>query len=195
MKYADVHLAYLPIIFAALLFEIWGGVITGALAGLALGPWMPIDVSTGESQATGNWIVRLVAFCLVGLLVGLVAGVLRRHLKHLQWLHTHDAETGLLSSDGFLMELRSHATGPLRSDARIILVAQLNNFLDIQNTFGQGFGHDLVHRICDRGREVVPPDVPIALIQSDRLAMILPGDAATHSRSENAFESQASRSV
>ena len=176
VKFAYVHLAYVPIIFAALLFEVWGGLAAAALAGLLLGPWMPVDTSTGEGQATSNWVIRLVAFCLVGALAGVVAGVLRRQINHLQWLHTHDAETGLLSRDGLLMEMQSHVTGSSHSDRRVMMVAQLNNFLDIQNTFGQVFGHQLVQQICDRGREIVPPGVPIALIQSDRLAVILPGD-------------------
>ena len=51
-----------------------------------------------------------------------------------------------------------------------LVVVQLNNFLDIQNTFGSAFAEELLKQICARGRSLLPPDLPMAVIQPDRLA-------------------------
>lgn len=42
-----IHVMYLPILLAAMFEGRWGGLLFGALAAAALGPWMPADVATG----------------------------------------------------------------------------------------------------------------------------------------------------
>lgn len=69
-KYVYAHSMYIPIVLAAILFRTWGGIIAGIAGGLILGPFMPIDVLTGEMQLTFNWFYRLGAFVFVGFLVG-----------------------------------------------------------------------------------------------------------------------------
>ena len=54
VKYATLHILYLPIIFAALVFGAPGGILAGAFAGLVIGPYMPLDVLAGEPQNLGN---------------------------------------------------------------------------------------------------------------------------------------------
>jgi len=156
VKYALVHLAYLPIIFAALEFEIPGAVATAVVAGLLLGPFMPIDTATGEAQEPLNWLLRLLFFCVIGAFVGFGAGVLRRQMRQLSWLNEHDAGTGLLSHAGLMTALQARLVDPSLPPAPLIVVVQLSNYLDIQNAFGSEFGDQLLQRICERGRELLP---------------------------------------
>ena len=130
---------------------------------------MLLDTAGGEVQQLGNWLLRMVFFCMVGGVVGVGAGTLRRQLKMLDWLNEHDAGTGLLDSTGFA---RTQRQAIERDGAQVLLiVVQIKNLLDIQNTFGALFSEKLLKLICERGRELVPADVPIALIQRDRLAL------------------------
>ncbi len=174
--YASVHLAAIPILCAALLFEVRGALITAVLAGLLLGPWMPMDTATGDPQTALNWLARTAVFCVIGALVGLIAGVLRRQIEQLQWLHEHDETTGLLSGEGFLHSVSAHLAGRSPAKEPLVVVVQFNNFLDIQNTFGPDFAAAVLDEICQRAREVVPPGLPIALIQPDRLALLVRGE-------------------
>ena len=168
-QFATLHLVYLPIILAALVFGTGGGIVTGVVAGLLLGPYMLLDTASGEMQQLANWLLRMVFFCMVGGVVGVGAGTLRRQLKMLDWLNEHDAGTGLLNSTGFA---RTQRQAIERDGAQVLLiVVQIKNLLDIQNTFGALFSEKLLKLICERGRELVPADVPIALIQRDRLAL------------------------
>jgi len=184
-KFAVLHVMYLPIILAALVFGAGGGVVTGILAGLLLGPGMPIDVADGEPQQLGNWLMRAVFFCTVGGIVGIGASTLRRQLKLLDWLSEHDASSGLLNLAGFGKTQRRAISRDGAPVERMLIVAQIKNLLDIQTTFGARFSEKLLEQICERGRTIVPPNVPLALIQRDRLALAFSSDVETQRLSKN----------
>jgi diguanylate cyclase len=171
VKYATLHILYLPIILAALVFGAPGGILAGAFAGLVIGPYMPLDAITGESQNLGNWLYRAAFFCLIGGFVGIGVDALRRQLATLDWLYEHDARTGLLDRTGLLNRLTRMIEQEGSHARPFLVVMQLNNFLDIQNTFGSAFAEDLLKQICARGRSLLPSDLPIAVIQPDRLAI------------------------
>jgi EAL domain-containing protein (putative c-di-GMP-specific phosphodiesterase class I)/GGDEF domain-containing protein len=180
VKYAALHILYLPIILSALVFGASGGVLAGAVGGLLIGPLMPLDVLTGEPQNLANWLYRVAFFCLIGGFVGIGVGILRQQLAILDWLTEHDARTGLLDRRGLLKALE----GMIGQDGAwrrpFLVVTQLNNFLDFQNTFGSAFAEELLKQICARGRSLLPPEVPMAVIQPDRLAIIFESNAVAH---------------
>jgi diguanylate cyclase len=171
-KFAVLHVMYLPIIFTALMFGAPGGICAGVAAGLLIGPYMPIDVVSGEPQQLQNWLYRTAFFSLVGLVVGLGSSLLRRQLKMLAWLNDHDAPTGMLNRAGLLKELRRMIERGNGRDGPFLIVLQLNNLLDIQNALGPDFGEQLLAQVCERGRRVVPSRVPIAMIQPDRFVTV-----------------------
>ena len=105
VRFAYLHLMYVPVVLSALAFGVSGGVLAGIAGGVLLGPWMPQDTSTGEMQGGFNWSYRLTFFTLIGALVGVGAQHLRRHLHEMQWLHEHHADTGLLNLAGLIKQL------------------------------------------------------------------------------------------
>ncbi len=66
---AIFHAFYLPIVLAANRFRWWGALVTGIASGLLSGPLRPVNDAAGQAQQTWAWSLRLLAFCLVGLLV------------------------------------------------------------------------------------------------------------------------------
>lgn len=64
------HLLYVPVVIAALVFGARGGLVAGMLAGLVMGPWMPLDVEAQIPQETIGWVVRTGFFVLIGTLTG-----------------------------------------------------------------------------------------------------------------------------
>ncbi|MDW7730347.1 MAG: hypothetical protein SCJ94_10140 [Bacillota bacterium] len=76
IKYVYSHSMYLAILLSAALFGLKGGIITGLIGGLILGPYMPVDVTTGEMQLAVNWIFRTAFFMLIGGIVGQAVSVL-----------------------------------------------------------------------------------------------------------------------
>ncbi|MDI9496571.1 MAG: GGDEF domain-containing phosphodiesterase [Bacillota bacterium] len=78
-----VHLMYIPIILSVVLFNIKTGIIVSLLAGLLLGPYMPLIVSQGIKQETVSWLFRIVMF----IIITFVTGILFQYVKKM-----HDLE-------------------------------------------------------------------------------------------------------
>ena len=85
--FAWVHLMYLPIILAAAGFGIYGGIAAALVAGLVLGPYMPMDVVKGLAQTMSNWMFRIGFFLLVGAFSGLISKFLNGQIDRLKETH------------------------------------------------------------------------------------------------------------
>ena len=161
VQFAFLHLMYVPVVLSALAFGVRGGVLAGIVGGLLLGPLMPLDTSTGVMQQPLNWIYRLAAFALIGALVGAGAQLLRRQLRELEWLHEHHPDTGLLNLAGLIEELAAMMRNATDGRKLILSIMQLDNFLEIQNTFGAAFGMHVLapgrrSRAAPRAAKVAP---------------------------------------
>lgn len=178
VRFSYLHFMYVPVVLCGFAFGVPGGILAGITGGLLLGPYMPIDTSTGEMQATLNWVYRLTFFTLIGALVGTWAQLLRRYLRELEWLHEHHKDTGLLNLAGLTKELNS-SVRTISDKQLAVAIMQLDAFLEIQNTFGADFGMRVLHQVVDRARKIVPSGSLVALIQPDRLAIVIQGEAAT----------------
>ena len=67
---AFVHLMYIPIILTVFVFGIKEGIVTSIVAGLVLGPYMPMVVSQGIQQEPRSWMFRIIMFILIVFVVG-----------------------------------------------------------------------------------------------------------------------------
>jgi diguanylate cyclase (GGDEF)-like protein len=173
VRFAYLHLMYVPVVISALAFGVPGGVVAGIAGGLLLGPGMPQNTSTGEMQGLLNWMYRLTFFTLIGALVGVGAQHLRRHLHEMQWLHEHHPDTGLLNLAGLIKQLDQMMRGASEKQPVTLSITQLNNFLEIQNTFGTAFGMRVLAQVLQRAQNLVPPGSLLALVQPDRLACVM----------------------
>src|SRR4030095_3180293 len=178
VQFAYLHLMYIPVVLSALAFGVRGGVLASIAGGLLLGPLMPLNTSTGEMQQPLNWIYRLTFFALISALVGAGAQLLRRQLRELEWLYEHHRDTGLLNLAGLIKELDDMMRSTTQGRKLILSITQLNNFLEIQNTFGTAFGLRVLAQVVDRAQRAALPGSLLALVQPDRLASVVPGEEA-----------------
>lgn len=103
-----VHLMYVGIFAAAVVFKVPGGVAAGVLAGLLTGPW-----TSAVAEPTVNWVVRTALFVLIGGFVGQTQGLLARRLRHGEHLVNKIAavHARTLSTFASTVELRDKPTG------------------------------------------------------------------------------------
>jgi EAL domain-containing protein (putative c-di-GMP-specific phosphodiesterase class I)/GGDEF domain-containing protein len=184
VQFAYLHLMYIPVVLSGLAFGVRGGVLAGIAGGLLLGPFMPLNTSMGAMQQPLNWIYRLISFALIGTLVGAGAQLLRRQLRELEWLHEHHPETGLLNLAGLLKELDDMMGNVTGRRELVLSIMQLNNFLEIQNTFGAAFGMRVLAQVIDRAQRLMPSGSLLALVQPDRLGSVIPGEEALQTMRE-----------
>ncbi|GGJ49432.1 HD-GYP domain-containing protein [Deinococcus roseus] len=92
-RFVYVHLMYLPVVLGAMTFGIPGGLLFGLLAGLCIGPFMPLDTLTGEMQSVSGWVFRTVFFMLTGSVVGTFSALFKQRIRSAQGLAFKLAET------------------------------------------------------------------------------------------------------
>ena len=139
-----VHLLYLPVMLAAVVFKSWGGLIVGLLAGVLSAPFL-----TGAAEPLGAWLVRTLILSLIGWAFGEAHGLLGRRLRHgqdlVKKLSTVQART--LSTFASTVDLRDKPTSGHSSrvahNARAIGIAVGLAQETLRAVYWAGLLHDL----------------------------------------------------
>jgi EAL domain-containing protein (putative c-di-GMP-specific phosphodiesterase class I) len=145
------QLFYLPIVFAAGRFGWLGATAAAGIAGVLVGPLMPLDVSAGTAQAPAAWAVRLVAFVTIALIVAWLSG----------------------ESSGSIISFARDARGARnlrRALDRCEFDVHYQPFVDLRT--GRTTGFEALCRWQDPAHGTVPPSQFIPL--AERTGMILP---------------------
>ena len=100
-----VHLMYIPIIISVFIFGINGGLIIAIIAGITVGPWMPLKVSESAFQQTGSWVLRVFMFINIVLVVGLLLEYIRNANDLEKKKAYEDIITGFPNSNKFKHDL------------------------------------------------------------------------------------------
>jgi len=175
IKFAYSHTMYLPVLLGAMIFGGTGGLFFGLLGGLVLGPWMPVDITTGETQLALNWLFRAGIFILTGALFGATMTYLRRQFERLRWSASHDAVTGMPNNIYLQQELAMEES---EGSSPFVAVAHLNikNFFEITNTLGTDAGVALAEQIYSRIKDALPENGCVARTDSERFSILLPAE-------------------
>lgn len=88
LGYAD--LGYIPVVVGAYAFGVRGGVVAACVAGLVLGPAMPLDVAAGEAQPISAWAMQLGFFVLAGYVAGMLIRRIRRQAQDIAVLRARN---------------------------------------------------------------------------------------------------------
>ncbi|MGN6702492.1 MAG: putative bifunctional diguanylate cyclase/phosphodiesterase [Burkholderiaceae bacterium] len=184
IKYVYSHSMYLPILLSGFAFGIEGGVLFGLLGGIVLGPFMPINVATGEPQNTANWLYRTGFFTLIGFLGGFASGSVRSYLHHVKWASRHDAATGLPNRQALLDALADTlGPKPWRKDARpppALIVLALENGMELRSAFGSEIIEEIVRQSARHFRTVIGSATTIFRIETEQVGAVahaMPGGA------------------
>jgi len=158
IKFVYSHSMYVPILLAGFVFGIKGGVFIGLLGGIVLGPFMPIDVSTGEMQETINWLYRTGFFTLIGFLSGAASDGVQRYLTHLRWLSQHDLSTRIPNRNALFDKLSELYGGGDKCalESYVLVVVSFENTLELRSAFGFAVMEEAIRQMA-RGFEYGSP--------------------------------------
>lgn len=174
IKYVFSHSMYLPILFAGAVFGPLGGLVTGVVAGLALGPLMPIDTETGEMQLAINWLYRMGFFVLAGVMTGLLVDAITR-------LAGRDPVSGAPSQVPLRHELRrsiERRAGSGVADFSLLL-CKLNNHPIVTGTFGRAAGRTLLQQFVSRLQAAAGTHLRVYHLYAETFGMIVPRSELT----------------
>lgn len=173
IKYVFSHSMYIPILLGAHFFRIPGGVLAGAAGGLVLGPMMPFETSTGEPQQLVNWLYRTGIFMAVGGVAGLAVHRLRRQMKRISWLATHDPLSGAPNVVMLSEELKRIIQNGTSGRKFVLLVIYVENYTEILNTLGPSAGSKVSRAVISRLRDLMPAGSEPCALAPDRIGAFL----------------------
>lgn len=174
IKYVYSHSMYIPVVFSALVFGVKGGIAAGIAGGLVLGPYMPIDVISGEKQETINWIYRTCFFALIGAVTGFSMDLLRRRLEHIDWLMHNNPHTSLPNAESLNKKLAEILDGPEIHKQKIYLLSiGSSNLSIVKSTFGFNVVHTIIKQMHKRLEECLPFNHGLFNHHAEQMAVIL----------------------
>jgi len=127
------HLMYIPVILAAFYFGTRGAVCASLAGGLALGPFMPVVVSSGLMQDPAAWVLRLVIFCAVGMFSALTLKHIEVYQKKEIEIFYKNAITGLPNAEKMrsdIKEMTDLKTGFSLIGFRLMNMDNINRITD-----------------------------------------------------------------
>lgn len=146
-QYGYPHLLYIPILLAAALFNVVGGVLAGMLAGAALWP-IPMDVATGTPQNPETWLFRMGFFILVGLFSGTLFYWLSSQLEAIRSRTFFVESTGLPNRNLFDQVFEKQQQGG-RLDGGLLLV-EVQGLETVSRTLGYRYTESLLKVVAAR---------------------------------------------
>ncbi|MBR0599871.1 EAL domain-containing protein [Sinanaerobacter chloroacetimidivorans] len=89
-EFAFTHIMYIPIIVSAFVFGMRGSLLTSIIAGITLGPAMPMNTAGGIMQEPRSWLLRTVFFIVMGLVIAyLFQRIKTEHQKLIKKSYEH----------------------------------------------------------------------------------------------------------
>lgn len=172
IKYVYSHSMYLPILLGGFAFGVPGGVLTGLAGGLILGPFMPIDVVSGESQDTVNWLFRMGFFVVIGLVNGAAFRLIDKRLRQSEWMARHNPDTGL-ANRAMMLEKLSGLNGTASRTELFIVAA--SNLDEINAAFGTEAGDTILREMAERLKGIMGEPLSIFHHHPEQLSFIVQG--------------------
>lgn len=173
IKFVYSHSMYLPIMLTGFVFGMRGGLVVGMIGGIVLGPFMPIDVSTGEQQATLNWLYRTGFFMLVGVTCGAASDSVRSYLRHLKWIARHDLATQLPNRGALLDALAELPKVKSNSNLHVLVVVSLQNAMELKSAFGFDVIEEVIRQSAARYTDILQDKVQVYRIDPEQLGILI----------------------
>jgi EAL domain-containing protein (putative c-di-GMP-specific phosphodiesterase class I)/GGDEF domain-containing protein len=146
-SYAYSYLILIPVILAAALYRLPGGLIAAVAAGLVLGPFMPLEVQLGATQETANWLVRLAMFLALGAFTGVLFGRLAS-ANRAREMALRTANCGLRNQAALVADLSRSISASTKNGKTVGLVlVQVADLAEILRGIGADTGDTLISAI------------------------------------------------
>ncbi|MCC2974426.1 bifunctional diguanylate cyclase/phosphodiesterase [Massilia sp. IC2-476] len=172
IKYVYSHSMYIPVMLAGLCYGWSGGILIAVIAGIALGPLMPIEVVTGEPQKAANWLFRTGFFLFVGVLSGIASNAALAQVRKLQWMTRHDPATGLPNLTALLDALGAGDANPSGFARRALAVMSIRNAPELRTVFGVAVVEENMTQLAGRALGSLPPGARVFRVSSEQLAVL-----------------------
>lgn len=173
--YAYPYLLLLPVILTSAWYRLWGGIVCAVIAGLMLGPLMPLSTVESVPQTTYNWVARLTMFVIIAWFTGTVFQRLRQAI-------TIDNRTNLpnyqaLHEDVRRALLHRRLTHSMRKHPVVmVVVLRLVDLWEVTEAFGINAADRVVELLANELKRQIHHIRDVYMFSSTELALLIVTD-------------------
>lgn len=136
---STLHLLYIPLFFSVLVFGIKGGIITAVVAGLAVGPYLPINSANNIMQPPAMWLFRIGIFIVIVVFVGSLIEQIKKTEELEKRKAYEDLRTGYYNFNKFKLDLCTMASSGRYQDISVIMfefqnIDMIKRYVDIETS-------------------------------------------------------------
>ena len=173
LGHAASHALFLPILLAALIDGVPGGLVFALASAIVISPFLSFrEFNAGWTIA--NWSCQAAAFAMAGGLGGLASDAMREHLLRLRRMARLDPATGLPNVQALLKGLEKLARGRLRNDAHMLGVVTVYNSGEMSSAFGYRVMDDCMQKLAVRAVACLPRGATVFRIGTEQIGILAP---------------------
>jgi EAL domain-containing protein (putative c-di-GMP-specific phosphodiesterase class I)/thiamine transporter ThiT len=176
-RFSYTYLVYIPIILAAYFYNIKGGFLAALVAGLLLGPLMPLNTETMVMQSFKNWVFRMVLFMIIGSFSGALFSLLESQIEKVNKVAYYHQETGLAN----LIKMKEDLERKLENKGDFyLIIISINNFLDIYKLIGFTKFSDYINKLVEHIKDFKNIKDSIYHINENKYGLIIDKSKIDH---------------
>lgn len=170
-KNSYLHIIYIAILISAFFYKIPGGLISGIIAGLLIGPLMPINTETMVMQPTFNWVFRMFFFILIGVFTGFLFNLVEKQLNKINKIAYYDQNTGLPNKTNLRREVEKKIN---KNKKFHLVILSIKNYSDIYKLIGSENFSDFIPVMIEHIRNYKSTNSQLYYLNDSKYATLLP---------------------
>ncbi len=168
------HAMYFPILLAAILFKIPGGIAAGFLSGLSLLLFPANIVTANGMHNLSDWFIQIGFYVVIGTVAGSMVAILENQMHKNEWLLLHNPRTGIPNTEYLYKEIEEAIRENRFINDFSMNVVILTNYFEIINTLGVEFGDLLTHKVVEHLKRHLGKSITVCQLGLDMLGFIMP---------------------
>lgn len=113
------------------------GVVHALFSSLLVGPFMPLDVSSGEAQEPQNWLLRMIIYVTISFILGLIYDYNKKYETYITDILTHDSVTKLKN-------MQALKQSNVKCGQKVIVSISVKGYSEMVSVFGCDFTYKIV---------------------------------------------------
>lgn len=171
--FAYPYVMLIPVVLAAAWYGLTASILCAALAGLLVGPHMPLNVTEGIAQPFTNWLARLALYVLIGGFTGWLFQRLRQVTQaHLSALKT-DSRTGLPNQSALEDDLPELCRRSSPQTPTALVFVRILDLAEILESLGTDASDQVVAKVADQLQDHCPFPVRLYRFSGSELLMLV----------------------
>lgn len=167
-KHSYLHIIYIPILLSAFFYKGWGGFVAGIIAGIIMGPFMPINTATMAMQEVVNWSFRMFFFILIGTIAGFMFDLLGHQLNKINRIAYFNESTNLPNKTKFRKDINKKIE---KKEEFHLIIFSIKNYPDIYKLVGSRNFSKFIYLMIDHITEYEDIDQKLFYINDSKYGM------------------------